>query len=35
YGEGTPNFEALKGWNKSTIYQKTIALFAQRLGQAQ
>ena len=35
YGEGTPNFEALKGWNKSTIYQRTIALFAQRLAQAQ
>jgi lytic murein transglycosylase len=35
YTEGTANFEALKGWNKSSIYQKTIALFAQRLSEAQ
>jgi membrane-bound lytic murein transglycosylase B len=30
---GEPNFEALLGWNKSQIYSRTIALFAQRLGQ--
>lgn len=31
YSEGSANFEALKQWNKSTVYQKTIALFAERL----
>jgi len=31
FGEGTANFEVLKEWNKSAVYQKTIAVFAQRL----
>jgi membrane-bound lytic murein transglycosylase B len=31
YAEGSPNFEVLKQWNKSSIYQRTITLFAQRL----
>jgi membrane-bound lytic murein transglycosylase B len=31
FGEGTANFEVLKEWNKSTVYQKTISVFAQRL----
>ena len=31
FGEGTANYEVLKEWNKSTVYQKTIAAFAQRL----
>jgi lytic murein transglycosylase len=35
YGEGTANYEVLKQWNKSTIYQRTIALFAQRLAAGQ
>lgn len=35
YAEGSANFEVLKQWNKSTIYQKTIALFAQRLAAGQ
>ena len=31
YGEGTPNFEAMREWNRATIYRKTIAYFADRL----
>lgn len=31
YGEGTANFAVLKEWNKSPVYQKTIAAFAERL----
>jgi membrane-bound lytic murein transglycosylase B len=31
FGEGTANFEVLKEWNKSSVYQKTIAAFAARL----
>jgi lytic murein transglycosylase len=31
--EGTPNFAVLKEWNRAQVYQKTIALFAQRLAQ--
>ena len=31
YTEGAANFEVLKQWNKSSIYQRTIALFAQKL----
>ena len=33
YTEGSANFEVLKQWNKSGIYQRTIALFAQRLAE--
>jgi lytic murein transglycosylase len=35
YTEGSANFEALKNWNKSSIYQRTIALFAQKLASGQ
>jgi lytic murein transglycosylase len=31
WGEGSPNMEAIRAWNKSTIYSKTIAYFAERL----
>ena len=31
FAEGSPNFEVLKEWNKSSVYQKTIADFAARL----
>src|SRR5262245_3117622 len=31
YGEGTANFEAMREWNRSVIYRKTIALFADKL----
>lgn len=31
FHEGTANDEVLKAWNKSTVYQKTIAVFAARL----
>ncbi len=31
WGEGTPNMEAIRAWNKSTVYSKTIAYFAERL----
>lgn len=31
YTEGSRNFEVLKEWNKSSVYQKTISAFAARL----
>jgi lytic murein transglycosylase len=31
YGEGTPNFLVMREWNRSEVYRKTIALFAERL----
>ena len=31
FSEGTPNYAVLKEWNKSAVYQKTIAVFASRL----
>lgn len=31
YSEGSANFEVLKEWNKSSVYQKTIAAFATKL----
>jgi lytic murein transglycosylase len=32
YHEGTPNFEAMREWNHSEIYRKTLVLFAEQLG---
>ena len=32
YGEGTPNFQAMREWNNSELYRKTMVYFAQRLG---
>jgi len=32
WGEGETNYEALKGWNKSENYVKTIGVFAAKLG---
>src|SRR6266404_2139446 len=31
YGEGSANFEAMREWNRATIYRKTIGYFADRL----
>jgi membrane-bound lytic murein transglycosylase B len=31
WSEGSHNFGVLKEWNKSAVYQKTIAVFASRL----
>lgn len=31
WGEGTANMEVIRAWNKSTVYSKTIAYFAERL----
>jgi lytic murein transglycosylase len=31
YGEGTPNFEAMREWNRSEVYRKTLVYFAERL----
>src|SRR5205807_8747646 len=31
FGEGSANFAVLNEWNKSPVYQKTIAAFAERL----
>jgi lytic murein transglycosylase len=31
FGEGTENFQVMREWNRSEIYRKTMALFAQRL----
>jgi lytic murein transglycosylase len=33
WGPGTPNFDVLLQWNKSQVYSKTVAYFAQRLDQ--
>jgi lytic murein transglycosylase len=35
FGEGTPNFQVMREWNRSEIYRKTMVLFAERLQQAQ
>jgi lytic murein transglycosylase len=32
FGEGTANFEAMREWNRSVVYRKTIGYFAERLG---
>jgi lytic murein transglycosylase len=32
YHEGTANFEAMREWNHSEIYRKTLVLFAEQLG---
>ena len=31
YGEGTPNFEVMREWNRALVYRKTIAYFADQL----
>jgi lytic murein transglycosylase len=31
YEEGSPNFEAMREWNRATVYRKTIAYFADQL----
>jgi lytic murein transglycosylase len=31
FGEGTANFDAMREWNHSEVYRKTIVLFAERL----
>ena len=31
FGEGTANFEAMREWNRSEVYRKTIVLFTERL----
>jgi lytic murein transglycosylase len=35
YEEGSANFEAMREWNRATVYRKTIAYFADRLAQGQ
>jgi lytic murein transglycosylase len=32
FSEGTANFEVMREWNRSDVYRKTMALFAERLG---
>jgi lytic murein transglycosylase len=31
FGEGTPNFDVMREWNRAVVYRKTIAYFAERL----
>jgi lytic murein transglycosylase len=31
FGEGTPNFEVMREWNRSVIYRKTLVLFSERI----
>ena len=31
FGEGTANFQAMREWNRSEVYRKTIGYFAERL----
>jgi len=33
FGEGTENFQVMREWNRSEVYRKTMALFAERLRQ--
>jgi len=33
FDEGTANFEVMREWNRSVVYRKTMALFAERLSQ--
>jgi lytic murein transglycosylase len=33
FGEGSANFEVMREWNRSIVYRKTMALFAERLGE--
>lgn len=33
WSPGAPNFEALRQWNKSTVYSQTVGYFATRLGE--
>ena len=32
FGEGTANFDAMREWNHSEVYRKTIVLMAERIG---
>jgi lytic murein transglycosylase len=32
FGEGTPNFEVMREWNRALVYRKTMHYFAERLG---
>jgi lytic murein transglycosylase len=31
FGEGTPNFEVMREWNRAVIYRKSLVLFAEKL----
>ena len=31
FGEGTANFVAMREWNHSEVYRKTLVLFSERL----
>jgi membrane-bound lytic murein transglycosylase B len=31
FGEGTANFEAMREWNRSEVYRKTMVLMAERI----
>ena len=33
FSEGTRNFEVMREWNRSEVYRKTMAYFAERLGE--
>lgn len=33
FGEGTANFEAMREWNRSVVYRKTMVLMAERIAQ--
>src|SRR5436305_10199478 len=33
FGEGTANFEVMREWNRSVVYRKTMAYFAERLAE--
>ena len=35
FDEGTTNFEVMREWNRSVVYRKTMALFAERLSSRQ
>jgi membrane-bound lytic murein transglycosylase B len=33
FGEGSANFQAMREWNRSEVYRKTIVLMAQRIAE--
>ena len=32
FGDGTANFEAMREWNHSELYRRTLVLFSEKLG---
>ena len=35
FGEGTPNFQVMREWNRSEVYRRVMHYFAERLGRGE